>query len=263
MRLDQFLVVNQYFESRNKAASAVKQGAFAVNGKQITKPAFEVPENAEVTVLSEEKVYVARSAHKLLCAYRLFHLSWQGKVAADLGASTGGFCQVLLENGLEKVYAVDIGTAQLHASLKSDPRIVNMEHVNARYIDRDTFPQAIDVITADLSFISIKAVLPAIYQTLMPAGQAVVLVKPQFEAGPQNLSKSGVVTDKRIQYKVLEEIALFAESCGFGVKGITFSGLAGESGNREYLLYIEKDASSSISVSSASYTAVFTEENHE
>lgn len=263
MRLDQFLVQNHYFESRNKAAAAVKEGTFAVNGKQITKPSFEVPENAEITALRNEKVYVARSAQKLLQAYRLFHPAWQKKVAADLGASTGGFCQVLLENEISRIYAVDIGTAQLHPSVQADSRVINMEHTNARYVTAKDFPEPIDVITADLSFISIKAVLPAIYETLSPAGQAIVLVKPQFEAGPQHLSKSGVVTDKKIQYKVLEDVALFAESCDFGVLGLAFSGLAGESGNREYLLYLEKDALSSISVSSAAYAAVFTEEKHE
>lgn len=263
MRLDQYLVQNHYFESRNKAAAAVKEGTFAVNGKQITKPAFEVPEKAEITALRNEKLYVARSAHKLLQAYRLFRPEWQGKVAADLGASTGGFCQVLLENGLSKIYAVDIGTAQLHPIVQADPRVINMEHTNARYVTAKNFPEPIEVITADLSFISIKAVLPAIYETLVPGGQAIILVKPQFEAGPQHLSKSGVVNDKKIHHKVLEDVALFAESCGFGIMGLAFSGLAGESGNREYLLYMVKDALSRISVPSAAYAAVFTEEKNE
>lgn len=260
MRLDQYLTVHHYFDSRNKAAAAVKEGSFAVNGKKITKPAYEVTEDAVISRLTDKKVYVARSAQKLLNAYERFQLSWQGKVAADLGASTGGFCQVMLENGIKKIYAVDIGTAQLHPSIIGDVRIKNMEHTNARHIVSETFDESIEVITADLSFISIKTVLPAIYRTLVPAGQAVVLVKPQFEAGPQYLSKSGVVTDRKIQYKVLEEVALFAESCGFGVKGISFSGLPGESGNREYLLYIVKDSESTLPVSSAAYAAVYAEE---
>ncbi len=263
MRLDQYLVSKGYFESRNKASTAVKSGYFAVNGKKIIKPAYEITENDAITALKEEKTYVARSAHKLLKAYDVFDLAWEGKTAADFGASTGGFCQVMLERGIRKVYAVDIGTAQLHPTIKSDHRIVNMEHINARYLTAEAFEDPIEVITADLSFISIKAVLPSIYQTLCEAGQAVVLVKPQFEAGSANLNKSGVVTDRRIHFKILEDIAAFAEECGFGIKGISFSGLAGESGNREYLLFIEKNVKTSISISAVAYAAVYTEDHYE
>ncbi|MBQ8894196.1 MAG: TlyA family RNA methyltransferase [Clostridia bacterium] len=263
MRLDQYLVNHHYFESRNKASAAVKEGTFAVNEKQVFKPAYDVSEGDRVTILKDKKTFVARSAHKLLRAYKLFELNWEGKVAADLGASTGGFCQVMLEKGLKRIYAVDIGTAQLHISLKNDPRIINMEHTNARYITADSFAESIDVITADLSFISIKAILPAIYQTLCPSGQAVLLIKPQFEAGPQHLSKSGVVTDKKVRCRVIEDVAQYAEQCGFGAKGIAFSGLPGESGNIEYLLFVEKDSATTISISSAAYAAVYTEENYD
>ncbi len=263
MRLDQYLVEHHFFESRNKAASAVKEGHFTVDGKKTTKPAFDVSEKAVVVAIQNKKVYVARSAWKLIRAYEIFQLKWQDKTVADLGASTGGFCQVLLENDVKKIYAVDIGTAQLHPSIRADKRVVNMEHTNARYLSAESFSEPINVVTADLSFISIKAVLPAIYQTLTSMGQAVVLIKPQFEAGPQNLSKSGVVTNKKVQYKVVEDVALFAQSCGFGIKGLTFSGLAGESGNREYLLLLEKGSDTTISIPSAAYAAVFTEESNE
>ncbi len=263
MRLDQYLVKNQYYESRNKAAAAVKSGCFAVNGKKVLKPAYEITEQDQVIALQKGKTYVARSAYKLLRAYQVFDLAWEGKTVADLGASTGGFCQVLLENGVRRIYAVDIGTAQLHPSIKEDDLVINMEHTNARYLEAGSFPEPVNAVTADLSFISIKAVLPAIYRTLAPTGEAVVLIKPQFEAGPRHLSKTGVVTDRKVQFKTVEEVALFAENCGFGVKGLSFSGLAGESGNREYLLYLEKDVQSTISISAAAYAAVYTEENHE
>ena len=263
MRLDQYLVKNQYYESRNKAASAVKYGYFAVNGKRVFKPAYEVSEQDRVTVLQKEKSYVARSAHKLLRAFEAFNLSWEGKTVADLGASTGGFCQVLLEKNVCKIYAVDIGTAQLHSSIKEDDRVINMEHTNARYLTKESFPEPVDVITADLSFISIRAVLPAIYQTLTSSGQAVLLIKPQFEAGPQHLTKSGVVADRKLHFKVVEDVALFSEKCGFGVMGLCYSGLAGESGNREYLLYLKKDFQSAISISAAAHAAVYEEEKHE
>ncbi len=262
MRLDQYLVLKGYFDSRNKAANSVKLGNFTVNKKPIVKPSFAINDGDIVERQVEEKIYVARSAHKLLRAIYVFQLNCSDKVAADLGASTGGFCQVLLENDIKRIYAVDIGTAQLHPEIKKDERIINMEHTNARYLAADSFPEQIQFVTADLSFISIKAVLPAIYQVLPQGGEAVVLVKPQFEAGPKSLNKNGVVSDKKIHCKVLTEIANFAENIGFGICGITFSGLAGESGNREYLLYLKKDLLTTILIDTAVHEAVFMEENH-
>ena len=260
MRLDQYLVINGFFDSRNKASNAVKLGHFTVDKKRITKPSFEVSDNSLVEKLVDEKTYVARSAHKLIKAYSSFNLAWEGKVIVDLGASTGGFCQVLIEHNVKKVFAVDIGTAQLHPDVKNDARIVNMEHTNARYLTEASFPEPIDAVTADLSFISIKAILPAIYQLLNIDGEAVVLIKPQFEAGPSALSKNGVVTDRKVQYKVVEEVISFAQSLGFGVVGVRFSGLVGESGNREYLLYLIKDAVSKISIPTDVHFAVYMEE---
>lgn len=259
MRLDQYLTINGYFESRNKAASSVKEGNFTVNGKVVLKPSFPVSDGDVVEQQRSEPVYVARSARKLVHAFSVFGLAWNGKIAADFGASTGGFCQVLLENGVKKIYAVDIGTGQLHPKLKKDGRIVGMEQTNARYLSAASFPEPIEAVTADLSFISIKAVLPAVYQTLIPFGQAVVLIKPQFEAGRQHLNKNGVVTDRRVHCRTVEEIAGFAESCGFGVRGIAFSGLAGESGNREYLLFLEKNTPSIVSICNAACAAVYEE----
>lgn len=263
MRLDQYLVQNGYFESRNKAATSVKEGYFTVNNKIVLKPSHNVADNDIVNAIKKQPSYVARSAHKLLHAFQVFSLNWEGKTVADLGASTGGFCQVLLENEIRKVYAVDIGTAQLHPSISADTRIVNMEHTNARYITKDTFPEPIEIITADLSFISIQMVLPAIFQTLTDNGEAIVLVKPQFEAGPAHLNKNGVVTDRKVHRKILVDIASFSESLGFSVCGIQFSGLAGESGNREYLLYLKNDKSLSISISQEAEKAVNQEEDYE
>lgn len=262
MRLDQYLVVKGYFDSRNKAANSVKLGHFTVNEKRVVKPSFAVNDDDLVERQVVEKIYVARSAHKLIKAIKTFQLDCAEKVFADLGASTGGFCQVLLEAGAKRIYAVDIGTAQLHPEIKKDERVVNMEHSNARYLTFDSFPEQIDFITADLSFISIKAVLPAIYQVLPQGGEAVVLIKPQFEAGPKFLNKNGVVSDRKIHLQVAEEIAGFAESIGLGVCGISFSGLPGESGNREYLMYLKKDASTTILINTAVREAVYMEENH-
>ncbi len=263
MRLDLYLTNRGDFDSRNKAAAAIKEGRYAINGKTVSKPSYDISEHDEITILKETNVYVARSAYKLLHANRQFNLDWSGKTVADFGASTGGFCQVLLECDAKRIYAVDIGTAQLHPTIKNDPRIVNMEHHNARYLNAGDFAEPIDAITADLSFISIKAVLPAIRDTLAEWGEAIVLIKPQFEAGPQNLSKNGVVRDRKVQFHIIEEVALFAENCGFGIKGISFSGLAGESGNREYLLNLTKGESSSIDIPTAAHAAVYSEDHYE
>ncbi len=259
MRLDQYLFQKQYFDSRNKAASAVKCGYFTINGRIITKPSYEVNDNDDIKRIVEQTNYVARSAHKLLTAFEQFDLNWEDKVAADFGASTGGFCQVLLEKGIKRVYAVDVGSAQLHPKLLEEARIINMEHTNARYLNSASFPDAIDCITADLSFISIKAILPAIYASLKDEGEAVVLIKPQFEVGPAALNKNGVVTDRKYHLSIVKECALFSQQLGFGIFGISFSGLPGESGNREYLLFIKKKTTSALNIEKASYDAVYSE----
>ena len=263
MRFDVYLVENNFFDSRNKAAAAIKSGSFSVNGKTVNKPSYDVTESDAVEQIKELQRYVARSAHKLLTACDVFGLSFNGKIVADLGASTGGFCQVLLEKGAEKVYAVDIGTAQLHPKIKEDPRIINMEHTNARYLTCDDFDCSVDAVTADLSFISIKTILPAIASVLNDGGVAVVLVKPQFEAGPASLNKSGVVSDRKVHLKVLKDVIEAACECSFGIKSVAFSGLSGESGNREYLLHLEKNYQTEIDVEQVCEKAVQTEEIHE
>lgn len=263
MRFDIYLVEKGLFESRNKASSAIKNGCFSVNGVQILKPAYDIVETDVVNYLKQQKMYVARSAHKLLTACERFGLSFADKTVVDLGASTGGFCQVLLEKGAAKVYAVDIGTAQLHPMIKEDARIINMEHTNARYLKAEDFDCKIDAVTADLSFISIKAILPAISLILDDGGFAIVLVKPQFEAGAEYLNKSGVVSDRKIHLRVLKDVIGCACELGFGVNGVAFSGLTGESGNREYLLHLELNAHTSLDIEQACVTAVQTEEFHE
>lgn len=263
MRLDVYLVEKGLFESRNKASSAIKNGCFSVNGAKVLKPAYDISEADIVELLKQQKNYVARSAHKLLTACEQFGLSFADKTVVDLGASTGGFCQVLLEKGASKIYAVDIGTAQLHPMIKEDARIINMEHTNARYLTENDFDYRIDAVTADLSFISIKAILPAIFSILDDGGFAIVLVKPQFEAGAAQLNKSGVVSDRKIHIRVLKDVIGFACELGFGLKGVAFSGLSGESGNREYLLHLEKHSQTSLNVEQACNLAVQTEESYE
>lgn len=263
MRFDVYLVSTGQFESRNKAAAAIKDGRYKVNDKIVTKPSYDINDTDLVTLFKQKTIYVARSAQKLLTAFDVFQLEWKQKTIVDLGASTGGFCQVLLEKDVKKIHAVDIGTAQLHPKLLGDPRIINREHTNARYLTADDFDDKIDAVTADLSFISIKAILPAIERILTDQGEAIVLVKPQFEVGPQKLSKNGVVSNRKDQLRALAEIATLAQNCGFGVHGIAFSGLAGESGNREYLLHLIKGAQTTIDIMNAANTAVYLEDNNE
>ena len=263
MRFDVYLVEKGFYESRNKASTAIKDGCFSVNGTIVSKPSFDVSETDAIELIKRQRNYVARSAHKLLTACDCFKLSFDGKTVVDLGASTGGFCQVLLEKGASKVYAVDIGTAQLHPSIKVNPRIINMEHTNARYLKADDFDGKIDAVTADLSFISIKTILPAISLILSNGGEAIVLIKPQFEAGPASLNKSGVVLDRKIHLRVLKEVIEVAAEYDFGVRGLAFSGLSGESGNREYLLYLEAGGRTSIDIERACTMAIQTEESHE
>ena len=245
MRLDVYLVNNKYCESRNKASSLISSGNVFVNACVVSKPSYDVKSCDVITINPEIKQYVARSAKKLLTATERFSLDFSGKIAVDLGASTGGFCQIMLENGVKKVYAVDIGSNQLHPDIQADRRVISMENTNARYIDASLFEEKIDIITCDLSFISLKLILPAVYKTLRPLGEFICLVKPQFEVGHSNVGKNGIVRDSKLHVKAVCDISDYAFSLGFYVKDICFSELAGESGNKEYLLYMLKNKSKS------------------
>lgn len=240
MRLDLYLTLNGYCESRNKSAYLVSSGAVLVNGKRITKASYPVNENDKVDIINDEKIYVARSAVKLLTAIDVFDLNLKDKIAVDLGASTGGFCEVMLDNNIRLVYAVDIGTNQLHPKIKSDKRIINKEHTNARYLSAIDFELPIDIVTCDLSFISLKLILNAVMCILKNGGEAICLIKPQFEVGSSYVGKNGVVKDLKLHIKTIADIAKYAFDLGFDVKDVAFSGLEGESGNREYLLYLKK-----------------------
>ncbi len=241
MRLDIYLYSNGFCESRNKASALISEGNVKVGGKVVTKPSFNVTENDVVDVNQNIIQYVARSAKKLLTAIDVFNLTFCGKTAVDLGSSTGGFCEVMLNFGIEKIFAIDIGTNQLHPILRNNEKIVVMENTNARFLTIQDFGQNIDIVTCDLSFISAKHILEVVYNILKDDGEFICLVKPQFEVGPRFVGKNGVVKDKRAQIMAVNEIVDFAVRIGFSVYDIAFSGLEGESGNREFLLYLKKD----------------------
>lgn len=240
MRLDVFLTENGLCDSRNKAAAFIRDGKVTVNGTVVKKSSYTVPDGADVYVDKTVFDYVARSAQKLLTAVSAFGLDFSGKTAVDLGSSTGGFCQVMLERDIKTVYAVDIGTNQLHDKVRADARVVVKENTNARYIKPADFGGGVDIVTCDLSFISVKLILQSAYDILKQDGEFVCLVKPQFEVGKRFIGKNGVVKDKRAQIMVINEIAEQAFDIGFSVLDISFSGLEGESGNREFLLYMKK-----------------------
>lgn len=237
MRLDIYLAENGFVSSRMRALDLIKKGSVLVNNRIVTKPSHSVSESDEVALAAQEDKYVSRAAHKLLFAKEAFKISFEGLVAADLGASTGGFCQVMLESGADEIFAVDIGHGQLHESIGADKRVHLLEGVNARYIDADTFGKKVDIVTADLSFISQTLVLEAVTRILKDGGVYIGLIKPQFEAGRANIGKNGVVKDKRVHADVIEKVILCANSLGLVCRKIDVSPIAGGDGNREFLAY--------------------------
>lgn len=241
MRLDLYLSENKLSDSRNKAAALIRDSKVYVNGSVVTKPSFDVSVNDNIVVAADCYQYVARSAHKLITAKSKFNLIFKDKIAVDLGSSTGGFCEVMLQNEIDHVYAVDIGTNQLHNRIKSSEKITSLENTNARFLTADMFERQIDIVTCDLSFISLKLVLQSVYNILKDDGEFVCLVKPQFEVGPAFVSKNGVVKNKKAIINAINNVIDNALIYGFSVYDISFSGLEGESGNKEYLLYIIKD----------------------
>lgn len=241
MRLDVYLSSEGYCDSRNIARAYIDDGKVTVNGNVITKASYSVPDDAVVEVDKTQFDFVARSAQKLITAAKAFSLDFTDKIAVDLGSSTGGFCQVMLLSGIKKIYAVDIGTAQLHSKIRNDEKVIVMENTNARYISKVDFDDEIDVVTSDLSFISVKYVFDSAYDVLRHGGEFVCLIKPQFEVGKRFVGKNGVVKDKRAIVMCVNEIIDYALHVGFSASDISFSGLAGESGNKEFFVYFRKD----------------------
>ena len=234
MRLDRYLVERGLVESREKAKRLIQEGKVRVEGKVVQKPAHPVPEGARVELLAEER-YVGRGAYKLLGALEAFPGEPRGKVAADLGASTGGFTQVLLERGARRVYAVDVGKGQLHPRLREDPRVVALEEQDARTL---VLPEPVDLVVMDVSFISSTLLLPKVLELLKPQGEALVLVKPQFELGPK--AHKGVVREEAKRREALRRVREKALELGFQVLGEKESPLPGKEGNLEYWLWLRR-----------------------
>lgn len=242
-RLDITLVQQGLAPSREQAQSLIKNGQVSLDGKTLTKPSFSVESDAALLITGETLPFVSRGGLKLQRALERFPLSLEGKVCADIGASTGGFTDCMLQHGARFVYAIDVGTGQLHPSLQSDPRVCNMENTNIRSLSASSLPEQPDFCSVDVSFISLSYVLPVMREILTSDAQAVVLVKPQFEAGKGNVGKKGVVKDPKIHLQVLRSVARFALENGFGVLQADYSPVKGPEGNIEYLYLLQKGGS--------------------
>lgn len=243
-RLDQLVFEKGLTESRERARTSIMAGLVYVNGQKETKPGTFVDPDAPIELRGEQLRYVSRGGLKLEKALRVFPVDVSGAVCVDCGASTGGFTDVLLQNGARKVYAVDVGYGQLAWSLRQDPRVVSMERTNIRYVTPDQIGQRADIAVADLSFISLRLVLGPVRALLKADGEMICLVKPQFEAGKEKVGKKGVVRDPDVHREVLEDFIGYSREAGFGLKGLDYSPIRGPEGNIEYLAWLRKDSES-------------------
>ena len=238
-RLDVLLVSKGFFDSREKAKRAIMAGLVFIGQERYDKAGTMVPEDADIHVKGDTCPYVSRGGLKLEKSIRTWDLDLEGAVCMDIGSSTGGFTDCMLQNGASKVYALDVGTNQLAYSLRVDPRVVVMEKTNIRDLDTDSF-EKLDFISIDVSFISLNLVLPVASRLLKEGGQMVALVKPQFEAGREKVGKGGIVRDKSVHRKVVENVVKYAENADLRPCGLSYSPITGAKGNIEYLLYMKK-----------------------
>ena len=241
-RLDVLLVEQGLAESRQKAQAIIMAGQVFIGDKRYDKAGAAVDETVTLEVRGQTLRYVSRGGLKLEKAMAQFPITLEGKIAADIGASTGGFTDCMLQNGAAKVYAVDVGYGQLAWSIRNDERVVCLERTNARHLTTEQIPDPLDFASIDVSFISLKLILPALRALMKEDGQIAALVKPQFEAGREKVGKKGVVRDPAVHLEVLEQFLVHAREADFSVKGITFSPIRGPEGNIEYLGFLSVGA---------------------
>lgn len=239
-RLDILLAEKGLQESRQKAQAVIMSGQVFVDGQRVDKPGTAVPNDSKIEIHGNTLRYVSRGGLKLEKAMASFPISLKDSICADIGASTGGFTDCMLQNGAAMVYAVDVGYGQFAWKLRSDPRVVCMERTNARYLTHEQIPDALDFSSIDVSFISLRLILPAVFGLLKENGQVVCLVKPQFEAGREKVGKKGVVRDPKVHEEVLRQFLVHAKESGFTVIDITYSPIRGPEGNIEYLGFLQK-----------------------
>ena len=239
-RLDVLLTERGLLDSRQKAQATIMSGIVFVNGQRVDKVGTAVSNDALIEIRGTTLPYVSRGGLKLEKAMQTFPLTLTGKICADIGASTGGFTDCMLQNCAKKVYAVDVGYGQLDWKLRNDARVVCMERTNARYLTHEEIPEELDFASVDVSFISLKLIFPALYGLLREGGEIACLIKPQFEAGREKVGKKGVVRDPAVHLEVLEHFLIHAKENHFTVLGITYSPIRGPEGNIEYLGFLRK-----------------------
>lgn len=239
-RLDVLLVNKGLFESREKARSSIMAGVVFVAGNKEDKPGLKVDIESEIVIKENVHPYVSRGGLKLEKAIKVFDIDLKGKTAMDIGASTGGFTDCMLKNGAAKVFAVDVGYGQLAWELRNDERVVCMERTNIRYVEREQIGTLVDFASVDVSFISLKKVIPVAIKLMTDEGELMCLIKPQFEAGRDKVGKHGVVRDSKVHEDVIKDIIAFVLETGLKVKGLDFSPIKGPEGNIEYLIYLSK-----------------------
>ncbi len=240
-RLDVLVVQRGLAPSREKAKALIMAGVVLVNDEREDKAGSTFPTDVEIRIKGTPQKYVSRGGYKLEKALEVWPIDLTDRICMDVGASTGGFTDCMLQSGAQKVYAVDVGTNQLAWKLRQDPRVVCMEQTNVRYLTPEMIPEPVSFVSIDVSFISLTKVLPAIRTVMQDHAEMAALVKPQFEAGREKVGKKGVVRDAKVHETVLREVSAFAQSAGFEVLGLSFSPIRGPEGNIEYLMYLRRE----------------------
>lgn len=238
-RLDAAVFERGFAESREKAKAYIMAGVVYVNNEKADKAGMTVKDTDDIEVRSNPLKYVSRGGLKLEKAMNVFPIELKDFVCADIGASTGGFTDCMLQNGASKVYAIDVGYGQLAWKLRTDERVINLERTNFRYVTHEQIPEKLDFASVDVSFISLKHILPTLKSIIKPDGTAVCLIKPQFEAGKDKVGKKGVVREKSVHIEVIENVVGYIKEYGFSLLALDFSPIKGPEGNIEYLAYIK------------------------
>lgn len=240
IRLDTYVFEKGFAESREKAKAYIMAGLVYVNGVKSLKAGLFVKDDDNIEVRGDKLPFVSRGGLKLQKAFEIFNFGVDGAVCLDVGASTGGFTDCMLQHNAKKVYSIDVGYGQLSWKLRTDERVVNLERTNFRYVTEKEIPELADFASVDVSFISLEKILPVLRERLKDSGDAVCLIKPQFEAGRENVGKKGVVRDPQIHREVIEKVFAFTLEFGFQIMGLDYSPVKGPEGNIEYLMFIKK-----------------------
>ena len=247
-RVDIEMVNKGLVESREKAKALIMAGVVYINNQKALKAGDKIKDGDCIEIRGQKLPFVSRGGLKLDKAVKVFDINLSKKICMDIGASTGGFTDCMLQNGASKVFAVDVGYGQLAWKLRNDTRVVNMERTNIRYVEKDSIPDEIEFISIDVAFISLKLVLPVAFELLKNGGRVMALIKPQFEAGRDDVGKKGVVRDPEIHKRVIGEIVTFSHEIGFTIEKLDFSPVKGPEGNIEYLILLSKNESNDIYV---------------